>query len=455
MTASPEPAFDYETWLKSRHITEIECMVTDFAGIPRGKILPTPKFLGTAHVSALRMPESVFGQSVTGEVVDSTVILDSEPDVILMPDPATLRIVPWYEEPTAQVICDAVYKDGTPVTLSPRHVLRHVLELYDREGWAPIVAPELELYLAKKNPDPDYPLEPPVGRSGRPETGRQSYGIDVVNEFDPLFEEMYDFCERQGVDIDTLTHEAGVSQVEINFNHGEPLGIADQAFMFKRTVRNTALRHQVYATFMAKPYEHEPGSAMHIHQNVVDKVTGRNLFADPDSGQDSALFRAHIAGLQAFMPSAMALFAPYVNSYRRVQKHFSAPINTHWGHENRTVGFRVPETEPNARRVENRVPGADANPYIAIAASLACGYLGMKGALTPRPAFPGNAYETAEHRLPRHLLHALDLLKASRELREVLGPSFVDLFVEVKAEEHEAFQQVISPWEREHLLLNV
>ncbi len=430
-------------------------MIPDIAGIPRGKILPTQKFLRTIGERALRLPESVYGQLVTGDMADSPVISETEPDVALLPDFSTLRIVPWYEEPTAQVICDAVYTNGTPVTLASRHVLRRVLNFYEAKGWRPIVAPELEFFLAKTNPDPDYPLEPPVGRSGRAEAGRQSYGIDVVNEFDPLFEDMYDFCDAQGIDIDTLTHESGIAQVEINFNHDEALTLADQVFLFKRTVRQAALKHGVYATFMAKPYEHEPGSAMHIHQNVLDAASGRNLFADMDTNADTPMFRAHIGGMQRYMPAAMALFAPYVNSYRRVLKYFSAPINTHWGYENRTVGLRVPDSGPGARRVENRVPGADANPYLAIAASLACGYLGIEQNMMPTEPVKGSAYELESYALPRHLLHAMDLLRECEPLQDILGRDFSTLFLDVKGEEHDAYQQVISPWEREHLLLNV
>src|SRR3546814_7158707 len=177
-----------------------------------------------------------------------------------------MRVVPGYEEPTSQVICDAFYFDGAPVDVASRYVLRRVLDLYAERGWQAIVAPELEFFLVKINADPDYPLEPPIGRSGRPETARQAYGIDAVNEFDPLFEDIYDYCEAQEIDVDTLTHESGAAQLEINFNHGDPMEIADQTFLFKRTVRQTALNHGVYATFMAKPMQREPGSSMHIHQ---------------------------------------------------------------------------------------------------------------------------------------------------------------------------------------------
>jgi glutamine synthetase len=446
---------DLEEWLKRRKITEIECLVPDMAGIARGKILPTVKFLENVKRQGLRLPESIYGLTVTGDTaIESEVLSNMEPDVILVPDPVTVRSVPWYETPTAEVICDAVHRDGTPVKLAPRHVLRQVIELYRAQGWQPLVAPELEFFLAKKNVDPDYPLEPPVGRSGRPETGRQAYGIDAVNEFDPIFEDMYEFCEKQRIDIDTLIHEGGAAQVEINFNYGDPLELADQAFLFKRTVRNVALRHDVYATFMAKPFEHEPGSAMHIHQSVESLKPRRNIFSTR-SGKDTRLFLAHIGGLQRYLPAAMPFFAPYVNSYRRIVRDWAAPVNTHWGHENRTVGLRVPESPPANRRVENRVPGADANPYLAIAVSLACGYLGMKENIPPTKPMEGNAYASQRFPLPRHLLDALQKLRACTELKEVLGEDFVTLFLDIKSAEHDAYLGVISPWEREHLLLNV
>ncbi len=446
---------DLAEWMKEHAITEVECMVPDMAGIARGKILPTKKFLENYLRKGLRLPESVMGLTVTGDTaIESEVLTDMEPDVIMLPDPTTIRIVPWYKEPTAQVICDVAYRDERPVVLSPRYLLKKILELYDAEGWRPVMAPELEFYLAQKNVDPDYPLKPPIGKSGRPETARQAYGIDAVNEFDPIFEDMYAYCERQEIDVDTLIHESGAAQVEINFNHGDPLDLADQVFFFKRTVRQVALAHDVYATFMAKPFEQEPGSAMHIHQSIEDKKTHKNLFSSR-SGKDTRLFLSYIAGMQRHLPAAMPFFAPYVNSYRRVVRDWAAPINTHWGHENRTVGLRVPASNPASRRVENRVPGADANAYLALAVSLACGYMGMKESLQPTKPMEGSAYASTRYPLPRHLLDALQKLRASSELKEILGTEFVTLFLDIKNAEHDAYQQVISPWEREHLLLNV
>ncbi len=443
-----------EEFLKEHRIEEVECLVPDMAGIARGKILPAAKFVRGIN-RGLRIPEAIFVQTVNGRYPENSedVIDDAMSDVYLEPDPETIRVVPWYEEPTAQIICDPYYFDGTPVAFAARHVLKRVLALYKEKRWQPIVAPELEFYLVDVNDDPDYPLQPPIGRSRRRETSRQAYGVDAVNEFDPLFEEVYDFCEAQNIDIDTLTHEAGAAQMEMNFNHLDALSAADQAFLFKRTVREAGLRHQVYATFMAKPMQGEPGSSMHIHQSLTDGSSGRNLFSTTRGGP-SKLFLNYIGGLQRYLPATMPLLAPNVNSYRRLIPHADAPINTHWGFDNRTVGFRVPNSEPEARRVENRVAGADANPYLAVAASLACGYLGMAGRLKPTKPQEGSAYRLA-HTLPRTLYDALYRFTRTKALKEVLGESFVTAVATVKNAELDAYQEVISSWEREHLLLNV
>jgi len=443
-----------EEWITSRHIEEVECLVPDMSGIARGKILPSAKFIKGAQEDGLRLPEAIFVQSVTGSFRRVSDVADpANCDVWLKPIPETIRLVPWYEEPTAQVICDAYYLDGRPVDIAPRELLRRVVGLYEERGWKPVVAPELEFYLVKVNTDPDYPLEPPIGLSGRQESGRQAFGIEAANEFDPIMEDIYDFCEAQELDIDTLAHEGGAAQFEINFNHGDPMELADQVFVFKRTVRQAALRHKIYATFMAKPHQHEPGSAMHIHQSVVDLKTGRNLFATK-SGKDSTLFLNYIGGLQRHLTAAMPLFAPNVNSYRRLMPYSDAPINVHWGHDNRTVGLRVPVSEPENRRVENRIAGVDANPYLAIAASLACGWLGMTEKIEPNNPVEGSAYRYA-FSLPRHLTDALSRLNHSRPLKDVLGDRFVTALIEVKNLEYDAYQQVISSWERENLLLNV
>ena len=241
--------------------------------------------------------------------------------------------------------------------------------------------------------------------------------------------------------------------MEINLSHAIPLLLAHQAFLFKRTMREAALQHGVYATFMAKPMEEQPGSAMHIHQSVVDEETGKNIFSD-DNGDVSKAFLSYIAGMQKYLPPAMSFLTPYVNSFRRIVRYGAAPINLQWGYDNRTVGLRVPHSGPAARRVENRLSSADANPYIAIAVSLACGYLGMEEMLTPTEPLTTSAYNLPME-LPHGLFAALELLSGSPELQDILGRKFSAVYTAIKETEVEAFRRVISPWEREYLLLNV
>ena len=439
-------------WLKDQAITEVECLVSDIAGIPRGKILPVHKFSQAAAGQGLRLPEYVFGQSVTGAFLDSAVLNEIGKDVILRPDPGTCRLVPWYNEPTAQIIHDAFDHDGSIVPFSPRAVLKRVLALFESAGLRPIVAPELEFFLVQQSADANSPLATPSGRSGRAEKARQAYGIDAVNEFDPLFEDIYDHCEVQKIDIDTLSHEAGAAQMEINFNHGEALELADQTFLFKRTVRQTSLDHNVHATFMAKPMQEQPGSAMHLHVSVVDIESGHNLFVNEDSSESDQFYHA-LAGMQRYLVAAMPLMAPYVNSYRRQSNSEDSPTNLAWGMDNRTVGLRVPMGDAANRRIENRIPGADANPYLAMAATLAALWLGLQEQRRPTRQQKDSGEDLAT--LPRNLDIALDELERAKSLHEALGEDFVKLFTEVKRGEAEAFLEVISPWEREYLLLNV
>ncbi len=451
---APQSYNDLERWLNQRRVTEIECLVPDLTGVARGKILPREKF---TEDRGMRLPQAIVAMGVTGEFPASgpyyDVIAPTDHDMQLRPDPATVRIVPWAADPTAQVIHDCFDHDGRLIPYAPRSVLRHVCGLYEQMGLSPVVAPELEFYLTARNTDSNMPLKAPVGRSGRAETSRQAYSIDAVNEFDPLFEDIYDYCQKMELNVDTLIHEVGAGQMEINFFHGDPLNLADEVFLFKRTVREAALRHDMYATFMAKPIAGEPGSAMHVHQSIVEPATGRNIFSSAD-GSPSDEFFHFIGGLQRYIPAAMALVAPYVNSYRRLARHTAAPINIEWGYDNRTVGIRSPVSSPQARRVENRVIGADANPYVALAMTLACGYLGLKNKIAPKPEMRGDAYLSA-YSLPRSLGEALDWLRRETDLHEVLGEGFITVYTEIKELEFEEFMKVISPWEREHLLLHV
>ncbi|WP_323802797.1 glutamine synthetase family protein [Sulfitobacter litoralis] len=439
------------TYLEGRRLDEVECIIPDIPGIARGKAVPATKF---ARQEYFHLPDSIFYQTITGEWGDAAGVDGFiEKDMILRPDISTATAAPWTGDWTLQVIHDAYDRDGNAVGYSPRNVLKRVVELYRAQGWEPVVAPEMEFFLVARNLDPAHEIKPMMGRSGRPAAARQAYSMTAVDEFGPVIDDIYDFAEAQGFEIDGITQEGGAGQLEINLIHGDPVRLADEVFYFKRLIREAALRHDCYATFMAKPIANEPGSAMHIHHSVLDATTGKNIFSDPEGGETEAFYH-FIAGMQNHMPDALAVLAPYVNSYRRYVKDHAAPINLEWGRDNRTTGIRVPLSGPASRRVENRLAGMDCNPYLGIAASLACGYLGLMEQKDPKPEFKGDAYD-GDGDIPQVLGSALDLFEEATTLHEVLGPEFARVYAIVKRAEYEEFLHVISPWEREHLLMNV
>lgn len=437
----------FQPWLRERNIEDVEAFVPDMAGSARGKVFPADKF-GSGQ---MKMPEAIFLQTISGDYVDDKTNVEDR-DMWLVPDATTLRPVPWAIDPAASVFVDCYHRDGSPVTKSPRAVLRNVLAKFEARGWLPVVAPEVEFYLLRPHSDPNVEVEPPAGRLGWTGGARQPYGMDTMNDFDPFMVDVYKYCEAQGICIDTLLQEMGPAQFEINFEHGDALALADQVFLFKRTVREAAVKHKMHTTFLAKPMANEAGSAMHIHQSIVDQE-GNNIFSMPD-GEPSELFYAYLGGLQRYMPAAMLIFAPYVNSYRRFVNPHSSPVNLAWAIDNRTVGLRVPDSPPVARRVENRLAGSDVNPYLAIAASLACGYLGMVEGLKPTAAIEGSAYRAAFD-LHRHILGAITAMRDSEAMRSILGDDFVTAYTAVKDDEYREFQEIITPYEREILMFNV
>ncbi len=447
----PEAAREY---LDGQRLDEVECLISDLPGIARGKAMPASKF---ATQRRFFLPNSIFFQTITGDWGDVTGDAGfTEPDMILQPDFSTATAAPWTADRTIQVIHDAFDQKGKPIPMAPRNVLKRVVALFEAKGWKPIVAPEMEFYLVARNTDPARPIEAMMGRTGRPAAARQAYSISAVDEYGPVIDDIYDFAEAQGLEIDGITQEGGAGQVEINLRHGSPVKLADEIFFFKRLIREAALRHDCFATFMAKPIEGEPGSAMHIHHSVVDLKTGRNVFAGPQGGETDAFFH-FIGGLQKHLPQVIAILAPYVNSFRRYVRDFAAPINLAWGRDNRTTGLRIPISDPESRRVENRIAGMDCNPYLGIAASLACGYLGLTNEIWPSQSVKGEAYEDddTEFEFPRSMYDALDLFGEAGDIREILGQEFCRVYEIVKKTEYDEFLQVISPWEREHLLLNV
>ena len=242
--------------------------------------------------------------------------------------------------------------------------------------------------------------------------------------------------------------------MEINFKHGNPLDLADQVFLFKRTLRQTALKHNLYATFMAKPLEDSPGNSMHIHQSLLKK--GKPVFVNKDLITTN-YFDRYLGGLQKYSKSFLPLFAPNVNSFKRLRGYWEegTPFNLNWGYENRTCGFRVPNfNSAQQARIENRLCGSDVNPYLAISATLAAGYLGIKKKLKATQETKKAAYNVNVS-LTESIYQSIDMFSRSKEAKEIFGETFVELFCSIKDLEVNAYNKIITAWEREYLLLNV
>jgi glutamine synthetase len=430
----------------TRGILDVECVFPDVSGHPRGKLMPAAAFASGAE---LRIAQAITMQCVTGDYSYDPIFPDQDPDVLLVPEYATVRPVPWASVPRALAIHDCQELGGAPCQFAPRTILREVLARYQRHGLQPVVAPEIEFYLTAPNADPTQPLRAPPMRSGRAEVGQSAFSLEALNEHAAFWDEFRATLRTLEIRADTWIHEVGLSQFEINLLHDDALVVADQAFLFKYAAKETALKHGMNAVFMAKPIANQPGSSMHLHQSLVD-ATGRNVFSEPD-GSESALFRHYIAGLQANLPSLMLLFAPFVNSYRRFVKGSQAPVNFHWGYDNRTAGLRIPRSGPAARRVENRVAGADANPYLVIAATLAAGLDGIERGLSPTPPMDDSAHEQP-HALARSLVAAQADFVADDVAMRLLGERFVRAYAAIKDVEHESWLAEIGAWERRFLV---
>ncbi|MBA1230750.1 glutamine synthetase [Pseudomonas viridiflava] len=402
----------------------------------------------------LQMARGVLLQCIMGGYPPARFYGSDDGDLALVPDPAQVHRLPWSDQPRALAICDAEELTGAGCALSTRGQLKSVLSRYAEYGLAPVVATELEFFVFAPNPDPLQPFAPPVGLDGRREQGYSAFSINSNNGLRPFFNEVYACMAALGLPRDTFMHEMGVSQFEINLLHGDPLLLADQTFLFKHLLKEVALKHGVIAVCMAKPLANTPGSSMHLHQSVVDAVSGRNVFSAED-GQSTPTFRHFIGGQQACMADFTALFAPNVNAYQRLCHPFASPNNACWSYDNRAAGLRIPASTPAARRVENRLPGADANPYLVIAASLAAGLYGIEQRVEPTAAVQGEIQVPEELTLPCTLHAALERLRCSHLAKELFGREFIEGYIASKTMELTSFLDEITPWERRVLAAQI
>jgi len=421
---------------------ELELLLPDMNGVPRGKTIAGTEY---SETNLPHLAEAIFFQTITGGYSDAFVSYDpNDGDLLMKADWSTYRSTPWKPGDVGQVICETQDKQGNPIPYDPRNVLKRVLSVYNDLELFPVIAPEVEFYLLEPLTLESRALSPALGTNNMAEFGGEAFSPDALDKFAPIIQDIQRMCADAQLSISGVVHEMGPAQIELNVGHGDPLDRADQLFLLKRLVKACAVKHGLLASFMAKPLSGLPGNGLHLHCSVLNK-DGDNIFALKRKKAQPQL-QQFIAGLQIYLPQAFALIAPNVNSYKRFVPDLSAPINLAWGYDNRTTGLRVPYSEPQAGRVENRVSGADANPYLMIAATLACGLLGLRSSLSPTKPVAGDAFELAAD-FPEDLADALRTLEKSKVLVSLLGESFVDVFASVKRSELRDFNKAISPWE--------
>jgi glutamine synthetase len=424
----------------------VECCIADFSSNARGKTVSRDDFLA---LGGCKLASVVLGLTLVGEnahPIFGQILPSSFEDVTLVADPATLlgqlgrpRAATVLCEPHGRLRAEVSGRAFDANELSPRGALRRVVQRLALAGYRATVAPELEFYLFNRRPGGapgDLLAAAPWPGAPVLETGCEADSAERAGYFAPYFDDLFDACETMGIPVTGYAHESAISQFEVNFRPGEPLAQADAVFRFKRLARQIAARHGFLASFLAKPFLHEPGAGMHWHFSLQRLTDGRNAFLADDSEADGPRLRQFVAGLQRHAGAATALYAPYDNSYDRIVRTDSSPSKATWGLDDRLVAFRIPASSPQNRRVENRLPGADASPYLIVAATLGLGLAGIENAWEPQS---GGAD------LPATLGQALDQLAADPVMRSVLGEVLVDFYCGLKRHETQLRNAVADP----------
>ncbi len=433
-------------------VAYLNAVFTDQCGTVRGKRMPLAE-AGKVFTDGLELPMSVYFLDVTGENEDihGRGFSDGDPDGTAHPIAGTVAVVPWARD-QAQVMMTMDVPEGGACEFEPRNVLARVAERLGARGLTPVSAVEFEFYLLDQKPDPDgRPLAPINPSTGDRERSNQVYGLSELDGFSDLLRDISVFAADLSVPASAAVAEFAPGQYEINLKHGpDPLRSADHGILLRYLIGAAARAHGFRASFMAKPYVDQVGNGCHIHTSLLDGDEN-NVF-DDGGDRGTELIRHAIGGLQRTLPAAMALMAPNLNAYRRFAPNRFVPVNGAWGYNNRSVAFRVPTGSPKARRIEHRVAGADANPYLVLAAILAGIDYGLENKIDPGEPTQVNACDRVDPDLPLTLPRALDTFVGAPVLRDYFGDLFVDIYAETKRLEFEKFNKIISTRELEWYL---
>ncbi|GGO74172.1 glutamine synthetase family protein [Bowmanella pacifica] len=422
-----------------------DLILSDLNGVARGKRVKRDAIESVLE-QGMHIPFSVLALDASGETVEESQLgLEiGEPDRVCYADLKTLAFCPWHSQPAAQVLFSMYDHEAEPVLLDPRHQVNRAVQLFKQLGMRPVVAVELEFYLIDAERTETGHIQPPISpKTGKREANTQCHSMLNLDDFGDFLLDVDSCCQAQGVPADTAVSEYAPGQFEINLRHGDdPLLACDHAMMLKRIIHQVAEQHGMQATFMAKPYGDLAGSGLHLHVSLVDK-DGENLFGQGEADENPLLLSA-VAGLLETMQESTAFLCPNINSYRRMQPNLYVPMYVNWGIDNRTVAVRIPPGEPHSRRVEHRVAGADANPYIAMAAVLFAMYHGISNKLTPPAPQEGNTFEFDNPSLPCRLPDALALLSESVVFNQYFGADFIKVYRACKEQELLKFEQTVT-----------
>ncbi|SNT72618.1 glutamine synthetase family protein [Paracoccus seriniphilus] len=433
-------------WLKDwPEIQTIFACICDLNGVMRGKRVPIDQ-LDKILNGELRMPLSLLGMDIWGEdIVGNELVFDTgDADGLCDFTGRAPSPVGWTTRPAMFAQLWMRQEDGTPFTGDPRRALAAVSDRFKAIGLTPVVATEMEFYVV--DPSKAAPQPPCSPITGKRLDSDGALSLDELQHFDAFLNDVYDGCRAQDIPADSAISENGAGQFEINLLHvADPLRAADDAVLFKRLVRGIARKHGFAATFMAKPYGDRAGSGMHVHFSLVDDE-GRNVFDDGgERGTD--LLRHAVAGLIETMQENTLVFAPHENSFRRLLPGAHAPAAVAWGYENRTVAIRVPGGSPRARRIEHRVAGADANPYLVLTSILGGALLGIEGKWQPPEPVEGDAYSLDLDTLPPDWASAIEAFSRGPRVEKIYSKRLKRMFVQCKQQELRRFTSHVTDFE--------
>jgi glutamine synthetase len=422
-------------------IASIHIVWTDICGVARGKVLRSDELV-PAFKDGRFLPISALVLDITGQDVPETGLVfdEGDRDMLLWPVAGSLSRIPWMEEPTAQYIAKVHDLDGIPHFADPRNALEAIVKRFQVElDMTPVGAVELEFFLMDREQAlAGKPMAPKSLINEHRPQHYQAYYLQDLDDFQPFFKDLYAACDAQGLPAKTLISEYAPGQMEIVLRHrADVLKACDEAILLKRTIKAVADQHGLAATFMAKPYAQWTGSGMHIHVSLADSA-GSNLFAAEDPQKNELLMHA-VGGLKAAMAESMLIFAPNANSYRRFRRNSYAPVSASWGINNRTVSLRIPAGAAGACHIEHRPSGADANPYLVMAAILAGMHHGITEKADPGNPVVGNGYERRAKYIPGNWFDAIDAFWRASILKEYFGKPFVDVYCTVKEVEADRF----------------